>query len=118
MAKNTKKEDALSMFQNAVPMRKNRKEVIKNENDPVLEKSAAMIEKVDKIIEPKSDSVPDMKQSSVVQLKKKSNTKEITNKSRTFYMSNSIYDRLTNLAKENNCSNSEYLTFLLEQILP
>ena len=45
------------------------------------------------------------------------NKKAKNMKSRTFYLDDALYNKLAKLAKSNGSSTSEYLSFILEQIL-
>lgn len=116
MAKSTKKVDALSMFESSVPAK-----AAPRQKTPAPKSVPEKHEEVKEIKETKVKEEPaktDENPVPGIQLMKSRKEKETRkNKSRTFYMSDALYEKLRSLAKENECSASEYLTFLLEQIL-
>ncbi len=116
MAKSTKKVDALSMFESSVPAK-----AAPRQKAPAPKSVPIDPEEKIEIKEAKAEKEPEKPEKTPapgIQLMKSHKDKEARkNKSRTFYMSDALYEKLRSLAKENECSASEYLTFLLEQIL-
>jgi len=135
MAKNTVKNDALSMFasttsvkgkmpekktaQNKVVKEPAKKEKIVTEELPVEEKKTEEIKKeiiketstVNKENKSDESKVPMI----TLTVPKKENSR--LGHSRSFYMKDSNYDKLKDLAEQNECSISDMLNFILNQIL-
>lgn len=128
MAKHTQKNDALGMF---------------SKTKPVNIKKAAPVEKVEEKVEKKPEPKKEVKKAepimpepvveapvvenesepamtldtSKISLEMKPVKKERTNNTRSFYLKDETYNKLVAMAKKNNVGISEYLEFILGQIL-
>ncbi|WP_026493014.1 MULTISPECIES: hypothetical protein [unclassified Butyrivibrio] len=129
MAKNTVKTSALDMFSETKPVLKNRTAQIKAETpkQPVqTSKSSPKDSKneTEAKIETSSPVTAETNASNEVENKlsgislKMSKAKvEKKSRGRSFYLSDNIYERLANQAKKNNVSISEFLEYILKQVL-
>ncbi len=91
------------------------KSLTKNETEPTVSNIRETVEEgVSSINNTDSESSPMI---SKINLSMKPVKKERTNNTRSFYLKDETYNKLVSLAKRNNVGISEYLEFILGQIL-
>ena len=126
MAKHTQKNDALGMFENTKPIkintstaksssRKTVEEVV--EKNPVVKEEKSE-EKAEPIIKKEETAVTTPKSfGNGFQLTMPVEKRERMRRTRSIYMNDEIYGKLVEMSKANNTSVSEYLEFILKQVL-
>lgn len=126
MAKHTQKNDALGMFENTKPIkintstaksssRKTVEEVV--EKNPVV-KEEKSDEKAEPLIQKEETSTTAPKSfGNGFQLTMPVEKRERMRRTRSIYMNDEIYGKLVEMSKANNTSVSEYLEFILKQVL-
>jgi hypothetical protein len=131
MAKHTQKNDALGMFGNTKPVN------IKKQPAKETPKKAEIVEEVEKKA-PKAEKVeekapekkaePKVEQEAApvetpvlsgmgLKLTMDLEKKERTKRTRCFYLSDETYEKLVEMSKKSQSNASEYLEFILKQVL-
>ncbi|MBP3195510.1 MAG: hypothetical protein J6N21_00695 [Butyrivibrio sp.] len=130
MAKHTQKNDALGMFAKTKPVNIKKSVSAEKVEEKVEKKPAAKKEEKvaapimpEPVIEPEVvKSVADVEpaltiNTSKISLEMKPVKKERSHNTRSFYLKDETYNKLVAMAKKNNAGISEYLEFILGQIL-
>lgn len=138
MAKNTKKENALAMFSNTntvkpkeskpivaekitPPKKTPQKAVAKPKPEPPVEKEEAVI--AESVIEPSNGIAIEPEAVTIQDVRTPKINLTMAPKparsghAKTLYLSYEIEEKLKQGAEKNNCSVSEYLNFILAQVL-
>lgn len=130
MAKHTQKNDALGMFENTKPIKINTstaKSSFRKTVEEVVEKNPVVKEeKSEEKAEEKAEPIIKKEETATTAPKSFGNGFQLTmpvekrermRRTRSIYMNDEIYGKLVEMSKANNTSVSEYLEFILKQVL-